>query len=143
MRRARVAGFCLTVLGLVVLTASCTSGGSTQTAPPQQSSSASTMEASPAQPPSSAPSSGSIARATPFTVSTHCGVESARINGRWWQAAPPLYNKSRISPPAGWGDPFQKGTLTVESADRAIFEALGQQVVFVPAPNNEPVRICD
>jgi len=31
----------------------------------------------------------------------------------------------------------------VESADRAVFDALGQQVVFVPAPNNEPVRICD
>lgn len=143
MRRARVAGACLTVLGLVVLTASCACGGSTQTATPPQPGSASSMEASPAQPTSSAPSSGSMASATPFTVYTHCGVESARIDGRWWHAAPPLYNKSRISPPAGWGDPLQKGTLTVESADRAVFEALGQQVVFVPAPNNEPVRICD
>ena len=31
----------------------------------------------------------------------------------------------------------------MQSADRAIFEALGQQVVFVPAPDNQPVRICD
>ena len=31
----------------------------------------------------------------------------------------------------------------MESADRAVFEAPGRQVVFVPAPDNEPVRMCD
>ena len=78
----------------------------------------------------------------PFSVYTHCGVENVRIDGRWWHARPPLYNEERSGPPAGWGDPHQEGTLTVESADRAIFEALGQRVVFVPAPDNEPVRVC-
>ena len=80
---------------------------------------------------------------TPFTVHTHCGVESARIDGRWWHAKPPLYNESRNGPPTGWGDPQQQGLLTVESGDRAVFDTLGQQVVFVPAPDNEPGRPCD
>jgi hypothetical protein len=96
----------------------------------------------PTENPSSAPPTGSTGSGRPFKMYTHCGVESARIDGRWWHASPPLYDKSQIGPPAGWGDPFQNGTLTVKSAHRAVFEALGQQVVFVPAPNNEPVRIC-
>lgn len=79
---------------------------------------------------------------TAFSVYTHCGVENVRIDGRWWHAKPPLYNQERTGPPPGWGDPHQEGTLTMESADRAVFEALGQQVIFVPAPNNEPVRVC-
>lgn len=78
----------------------------------------------------------------PFSVYTHCGVESVRIDGRWWHASPPLYNQERSGPPAGWGDPYQEGTLTMESADRAVFEALGQRVVFVPAPDDEPIRVC-
>jgi hypothetical protein len=83
-----------------------------------------------------------VPNSTPFSVYTHCGVENVRIDGRWWHAKPPLYNAERSGPPAGWGDPYQDGTLTIESPDRAVFEALGQEVVFVPAPENEPVRVC-
>jgi hypothetical protein len=78
---------------------------------------------------------------TRFKVYTHCGVESAHSDGRWWHASPPLYGKA-WGPPARWSDPYQDGTLTLESAERAVFEALGQRVVFVPAPDNEPVRVC-
>lgn len=88
------------------------------------------------QPPTDDPTS------RPFTVYTHCGVESARIDGRWWHAEPPLYNRNRTGPPAGWGDPYQEGTLTLESPERAVFEAKGRRVVFVPAPDDQPVRLC-
>jgi hypothetical protein len=77
-----------------------------------------------------------------FSVYSHCGIESARIDGHWWHADPPLYNDERTGPPEGWDNPYQEGRLTVESAERAVFEALGQQIVFVPAPDNQPVRIC-
>ena len=77
-----------------------------------------------------------------FSVYTHCGVESARIGGHWWHATPPLYGESASSAPAGWDDPSQEGQLTVESSERAVFEAEGTQVVFVPSATNEPVRIC-
>jgi hypothetical protein len=86
--------------------------------------------------------SGEESSGKPFRVYTHCGVENVRIDGRWWHAKPPLYNEERSGPPSGWGDPYQDGTLTIESADRAVFEAVGQRVVFVPAPDNEPVRVC-
>ena len=86
--------------------------------------------------------SGGKPSSTPFSIYTHCGVENVRIDGHWWHAKPPLYNDERTGPPAGWSDPHQEGTLTVESTERAVFEALGQRVVFVPAPDNEPVRVC-
>lgn len=79
---------------------------------------------------------------SPLSVYTHCGIESIRIDGRWWHAEPPLYSQKRSGPPAGWSDPYQEGTLTMESAERAVFEALGERVVFVPAPDNEPLRVC-
>jgi len=71
-----------------VLTAGCGSAASSQQAPTDE------------------PSTMSI------SVYTHCGVESIRIDGRWWYAKPPLYNQDRSGPPAGWGDPHQEGTLT-------------------------------
>lgn len=79
---------------------------------------------------------------TPFTVYTHCGVENVRIDGQWWHAKPPLYNQDQSGPPEGWGDPHQDGSLTMVAPDRAVFDALGQRVVFVPAAENEPVRVC-
>jgi len=125
------------------LTVSCSGDPSTDTRPAEPTNKGESSVTRPTKIPSNAPSTGSTRSGRPFTVYTHCGVESARLHGRWWHASPPLYNKSQSSPPAGWGDPYQSGTLTVESAHRAVFEALGQQVVFVPAPNNEPVRMCD
>ena len=106
------------VLVAAMLTAGCGSTVSTRAAPDSETTS------------------------TPVSVYTHCGVENIRIDGRWWHAKPPLYNEARTGPPAGWSDPHQEGTLTMESPDRAVFEALGQRVVFVPAPDNEPVRVC-
>jgi hypothetical protein len=134
---------CVFALGLAVLAVGC-SGGPDETQPAGQPSHAQSADTSTAD-----SSSASEAEATgsaggePFEVYTHCGVESARIQGRWWHAEPPLYNEARSGPPAGWGDPHQKGTLRVESDARAVFEAKGQQVVFVPAPDNQPVRMCD
>lgn len=85
---------------------------------------------------------GQQPNAAEFTAYTHCGVENIRVDGRWWHAKPPLYNEERTGPPAGWGDPYQKGMLTLESPDRAVFKARGQRVIFVPAPVNAPVRVC-
>ncbi len=129
-----------TTLSVVVLTAGCTStgNGSIETAPPETPSSTPSSIA-----PSDTPSKGVTPSGKQFEVYTHCGVENTRIHGDWWHAKPPLYNKRRNGPPPGWGDPYQTGTLTMVSDNRAVFEALGQQVVFVPTAENHPVRICD
>ena len=130
----------VTALFIVVLTGGCTSAGN-------ETSETATTETPASTPfsnaPSDAPSNGATSGGKQCEVYTHCGVENTRIQGVWWHAKPPLYNKHQNGPPMGWGDPLQAGVLTMVSDDRAVFEALGQEVVFVPAPDNQPVRICD
>lgn len=79
-----------------------------------------------------------------FSMYTHCGVESTRINGRVWNAMDPLYSSpERLGPPTGWADPEQDGLLTLEAVDRAVFAALGERVVLVPSQTGEALRPCD
>jgi hypothetical protein len=97
--------------------------------------------------PSAAPEAAAglaVGETATYSMLTHCGVESARINGRWWNAVTPLYGAAGegAGAPAGWDNPFQEGRLTLETDDRAVFEALGEQVVLEPAPGDEPLRIC-
>jgi hypothetical protein len=79
-----------------------------------------------------------------FSFYTHCGVESAQIGGFWWHAEKPLYGDGGegVGPPAGWGDPYQQGLLTLESPERAVFIAMGREVVLRPAPTDKPLRVC-
>lgn len=86
----------------------------------------------------------SVGQTIDFSMYTHCGVESTRINGRVWNAVDPLYaSPERLGPPDGWGDPYQAGELTLESVDRAVFAALGQRVVLMPSETGEALRPCD
>ncbi len=85
-----------------------------------------------------------VGESVKFFLYTHCGVESARIGGRWWLAVNPLYGEGGegVNPPAGWDNPHQEGTLLMQSPNRAVFQAKGTDVVFVPAPDDQPARIC-
>ncbi len=78
-----------------------------------------------------------------FFVLTHCGVESLRLDGRWWVAVKPLYSEDGPgTSPEGWGDPYQKGELTLISEQRVTFVAHGTQVAFVPAADDRPLKVC-
>lgn len=78
-----------------------------------------------------------------FWFYTHCGVENARVGDVWWVATKPLYGENGVGdPPEGWGNPYQKGRLTVLSSKRAVFEARGVRVALVPSATGEPLRIC-
>ena len=93
---------------------------------------------------SSDPDTVRVGETVGFTMYTHCGVESARINGRVWNAAEPLYaTPEKLDPPVGWDNPEQDGELTLESPARAVFAAVGQRVVLMPSPSGEPLRFCD
>lgn len=84
-----------------------------------------------------------MGEAVDYFVYTHCGVESLKVAGRWWQAVEPLYGDDGSGdPPEGWGDPYQEGEMTLSSADSITFEANGTEVEFVPAPENKPMRVC-
>lgn len=55
-----------------------------------------------------------------FEVSTHCGIEWARIDGAWWRTA--RLDDGEGNPPPGWDDPVQRGSLQIVTAERAEFE---------------------
>lgn len=79
-----------------------------------------------------------------FSLYTHCGVESAIIDGHWWHVTSPLYGAGGqgSGPPEEWGDPLQHGTLAVTSTSLAVFRAGPLRVELAPAVTDEPVRIC-
>jgi hypothetical protein len=84
-----------------------------------------------------------VGESVEFFMYTHCGVESLRLDGRWWQAVEPVYGVDGPgSPPEGWGDPYEKGELTLHSDQHVTFETEDTQIAFVPAPDNRPRRTC-
>lgn len=54
----------------------------------------------------------------------------------------PLYGDNGPgSPPAGWGNPYQEGELTLNSERSITFEAESLREEFSPAPTNSPTRV--
>lgn len=73
----------------------------------------------------------------PFDLYTHCGVLGADIAGVWFAADPPLVEE--FGPPVGWGDPYQRGTLTLETVDEAVFrDDAGHEVRLRAAESERP-----
>lgn len=69
-------------------------------------------------------------KSRPYNLYTHCGVSEARIGGRYYKATHPLSDGSG-NPPAGWGNPYQAGTMTMVSVQKAVFtDRAGHRVVF-------------
>ncbi|MCM0676500.1 hypothetical protein NCC78_17675 [Micromonospora phytophila] len=93
--------------------------------------------------PTGAEPTGAGASAVPFTLYTHCGIDEAYHQGRWYEAVQPLSDGSG-NPPAGWGNPTQRGTMRVISATEAEFRhPSGQVVGFRLRPDaTGPKRIC-
>lgn len=72
-----------------------------------------------------------------YDLYTHCGVLGADVAGIWFAAAPPLVEE--FGPPAGWDDPYQRGTLTLESEDVAVFrDDSGHEVRLRAAESERP-----
>jgi hypothetical protein len=68
--------------------------------------------------------------ATPYRLYTHCGIDKARIGYRYFEAVYPL-SDGQGNPPAGWGNPFQQGTMTLLSPSEASFrDDAGHHVLF-------------
>ena len=70
-----------------------------------------------------------------YLLYTHCGVLAARIDGREWDADPPLLDDVGANPPPGWGNPFDRGTMVLLASDVAEFRsASGKVARFRPRP---------
>lgn len=125
MLRLRVMRVLLALLGVLVVPACGTDGSSAS--PPVAA-----VVASPA-----------VQTTRDVDFSTHCGVENALVDGRWWHVVDPLYGHGGpgTGPPEGWGDPTQSGDLRVDG-ELAVFDGPDQLVTLVPAETNNPVRVC-
>ena len=63
-----------------------------------------------------------------FNLQTHCGIEWAYFDGRYW--VPP----SSVRPPSDWAA-ITTGTMTLQDRDAAVFNGpSGPDVPFIPAP---------
>jgi hypothetical protein len=70
----------------------------------------------------------------PYDLYTHCGIYSARIGNRYYEAARPLSDGAG-NPPPGWDNPYQAGTMTLVSPTEAVFtDKAGHRVVFNMKP---------
>jgi hypothetical protein len=71
----------------------------------------------------------------PVDLYTHCGIENAYFDGRFWLAdAPPGSNRG--NPPPGWGNPFQRGRMRLISPEVAEFRTAEHLLRFEPAPES-------
>jgi hypothetical protein len=80
-------------------------------------------------------------RGEPYRLYTHCGIQWAQINGRWWRAQHRL-SDGNGNPPAGWGNPFQAGTLSLTTKSTARFTSTAGTVTFRRTDRSHPPLIC-
>ena len=65
-----------------------------------------------------------------YELLTHCGIDEARVNGKYYEAVTPLSDGSG-NPPPGWDNPYQAGVMTVTSGQTAVFtDDRGHRVQF-------------
>jgi hypothetical protein len=82
--------------------------------------------------------------ARPYLLLTHCGIDEACIGSRYFEAVHPL-GEAQGNPPAGWGNPFQRGTITLLSPTGALFQdQAGHRVLFRLRPGATTFKhLCD
>ncbi|MEV7569259.1 hypothetical protein [Streptomyces tanashiensis] len=79
-------------------------------------------------------------RTMPFELYTHCGIDEARIGSTYFEAETPLSDGSG-NPPEGWGNPTQRGTMTLKSETEAVFtDDAGHEVKFRARPGATAVK---
>ncbi len=77
-----------------------------------------------------------------YVLYTHCGIEWAPIDGVWWRTDP--LGVAEASPPEGWGNPYDAGTLTVDGDDTATYTSdTGIEVEFRRTDTVETPVACD
>jgi hypothetical protein len=83
--------------------------------------------------------------ARPYQLLTHCGIDEARIGGRYFEAVHPLSDGQGNPPPAGWGNPSQLGTIALLSPTEALFrDHAGHRVLFRLRPGATTFKhLCD
>lgn len=113
---------------VAILTAQAVSSPRSNPAPAQLAPAASSTTG---QKPTAAPGHPVIGVAFAFELTTHCGIDEARVGSVYFEAERPLIVGAG-NPPAGWANPFQRGTMTLTSASAAVFrDPAGHEVRFL------------
>jgi len=75
-----------------------------------------------------------------YRLYTHCGIHRIAYQDRMFLAAPAL-DDGNGNPPAGWGNPFDDGTLAIAGGSADFVDVKGNRAHFreasgqtVPAP---------
>lgn len=80
------------------------------------------------------PLSLKVGQTTAYDLYTHCGVLVVTINGTTYYADPPL-SDGNANPPAGWGNPYDHGQITLTTATTADFsDGNGNKAHFISTP---------
>ena len=80
-------------------------------------------------------------KGTAYDLYTHCGIKWAEIHGKYWRAERPL-SDGHGNPPAGWGNPYQAGTLVFRSRTVAEFASRAGDITFRRTDRKTPPLIC-
>jgi hypothetical protein len=101
-----------------------------------------TPEPGPGTAPAAPPAA--TARSFSFDLLTHCGVDEAKIGDTYFEAEQPIIGPA-ASAPAGWDNPYQRGTMTLLSPDTAVFhDDHGHEVRFRVRPGATAFKnLCD
>ena len=89
------------------------------------------------------PTPGKTSTTMAFNLYTHCGINGLKVNDRYFQHVGGTLDDGSGNPPRGWGNPYQRGTVTV-SGDLAVFrDAVGHVEKFeVRSGVSRPPIIC-
>lgn len=80
-------------------------------------------------------------RRIPFTLYAHCGIKGARVGSTYFEAEIPLSDGSG-NLPEGWGNLFQRGTMTLMSETETVFtDNAGHEVKFRVRPARAPPNL--
>ncbi|MBO0836017.1 MAG: hypothetical protein J2P28_10930 [Actinobacteria bacterium] len=75
-------------------------------------------------------STGSGVTIEQYRLYTHCGIDEALIQGKYYVADHPL-SDGQGNPPAGWDNPYQVGTMKLVPPSQAVFtDSIGHHVTF-------------
>ncbi len=93
--------------------------------------------------PTATSASANASETVPYALYTHCGIDEARFDNRFYEAIDPL-SDGNGNPPDGWGNPIQEGTMRRLSSNELVFQdQRGHYVVFRLRPGASAFRrIC-
>ena len=84
-------------------------------------------------PGSSAPAT-TFGKTIPFDLYTHCGISELKAFGKYFERVGGTLGDGFGNPPAGWGNPYDSGTLSVVGNAAIFRDNRGHEVNFKLRP---------